>query len=761
MKKIANYNKKLDYLILILLLVLSVTYKAAGQKETPLNSKFQGIAKPESTKGWIYFFENYKANPATIFIDLKDAFELSDNDQMMLKKTEKDDIGFTHYRYQQYYKNYRVLYGEYIVHQQSDGFVTSANGRLITGLKLNNSVAITEKEALETALKFMSAAKYLWQNNAMEKELKRQQKNENATYYPKGEMVYAPDENNENFNALGYHLTWCFKIYPDGGSVKAKNVYVDVLTDKVIYQTDIAINCSTGSGTSTYNGTVAISTQFTLGFYYSHNDCQPANIFVYNCNRGQTSTTLYSDNDNSWTAASQQSAVQAQWGAAETYDYYNIVHTRQSWDGQSGDMVAYNNAVYGNPLTATNACWNCIAAAAIFGAGNTTAANDDWNTDDIMGHEFTHGVTQSSAQLDYKSESGALNESFSDIFGEMVESWAEGNCDYLVGADKSDGAIRSFIDPSSYSDNFGPMPDTYLGNGWYFGTGDNGGVHHNSSVQNHWFYLLSEGGNGTNDKGESYNVTGITRFKARLIAYRALTLYLTSSSQYIDARRASLQAAIYLYGSCSQEAISVGDAWHAVGVESQSPAYTINACGSYPASGTFVQAISTLTAANGCTTTITPGSSTVYFSARDTVILYPGFTATNGSNFVAYLEPCSSTNWLTAPKIIMSDAEKGLKTQVAYQPSTLKESLITNELISVTPNPFTSSFTIAVNSKQNEKVQVIIYSSVGAKVKERTGISLSKGFNKISFDGSNLSRGVYMLEVNFGDSKSVKKIVRM
>ena len=129
---------------------------------------------------------------------------------------------------------------------------------------------------------------------------------------------------------------------------------------------------------------------------------------------------------------------------------------------------------------------------AIFGAGSTSAATDDWNTNDIMGHEFTHGVTQSEAGLIYNNESGALNESFSDIFGEMVESWAEGICDYLVGADR--GAIRSFINPNTYG-----QPDTYLGTDWYTGTADNGGVHTNSGVQNHWFYLVSEGGSGTND----------------------------------------------------------------------------------------------------------------------------------------------------------------------------------------------------------------------------------------------------------------------
>ena len=248
--------------------------------------------------------------------------------------------------------------------------------------------------------------------------------------------------------------------------------------------------------------------------------------------------------------------------------------SRISWDNAAGALIAYNNAKAGE----NNACWGCTGNSAIFYAGNTASATDDWNTDDIMGHEFTHGVTQASAGLVYEKESGALNKSFSDIFGEMVESWSEGNCDYLVGGDR--GAIRSFITPKSYND-----PDTYLGKQVGFHqlypckSNDYCGVHTNSGVQNHWFYLLSEGGSGTNDKGDKYNVTGITRFKARLIAYRGLTTYLTSSSNYIDARAASLHAAWDLYGQCSQEIISVGDAWHAVGVESQSPQFTKNICG--------------------------------------------------------------------------------------------------------------------------------------------------------------------------------------
>jgi hypothetical protein len=421
-------------------------------------------------------------------------------------------------------------------------------------------------------------------------------------------------------------------------------------------------------------------------------------------------------------------------------------------------MIAYNNAVYGDPPTANNACWGCAGNATIFGAGSTTAATDDWNTDDIMGHEFTHGVTQDEAGLVYQNESGALNESFSDIFGDMVESYAEGINDWLVGADR--GAIRSFSNPNDYND-----PDTYKGTHWYTGTGDHGGVHTNSGVQNHWFYLLSVGGSGTNDKGQSYNVTGIGRFAARDIAYRALTVYLTSSSQYIDARKASLRAALDLYGQCTQEIISVGDAWHAVGVESQSPVYTINACGVYPLLGTFVQAISTVTAANGCATTITAGAK-VTFTARDRVVLYPGFTAVSGSNFRAYLEPCSSTRYLIPPGEKMSDEEKGIQTPVISKADAIAsaaESQITaavKENVSVAPNPFRGSFMLTVNARKDARAQVTIYNSFGVRMQQQTGINLKKGANKIPFNTSSLAAGTYMLEVNLGDSRVIKKIIK-
>jgi Zn-dependent metalloprotease len=756
MQKIFNYFTGSLRPPLMVLLIL-VSSQVIGQGEHPLGDKFKNIVKPGSTREWVKFWDDSTINASTFFARFKDLLSLTNDDVMHLVKTKKDEMGFKHYRYQQYYKNHRVVFGEYIVHQQPDGLINKANGRIISGMNAGSNFSITEKQAFAGALQFMHAKKYLWQNAVMEKALQQQQKNNRATYFPKGELVYAPDNNDGQFDPSDYRLAWFFKIYTDDPNVAAKDVYVDANTGRVIFSNDISMTCSLGSGTSSYNASVSVYTLLSSGNYYSHNDCQGTDIYVYNCSGGGAVNTLYSDADNSW---ADKSAAQAMWGAAQTYSYYYGQHARQSWDGSAGDLIAYNNAYLGS----NNACWGCTGNSAIFYAGSTSSPTDDWNTNDIMGHEFTHGVTQDEAGLVYNKESGALNESYSDIFGEMVESWSEGNCDYLVGADR--GTIRSFINPNAYGD-----PDTYKGTYWYNTSGctpsssnDNCGVHTNSSVQNRWFYLVSEGGSGTNDNGESYNVTGITRFETRLITYRALTEYMFSSAQYIDARKASLEAAYDLYGSCSQEVISVGDAWHAVGVESQSPAFTQNACGNYPANGTWVQAISTTYGGNGCATTITPSASTVYFTARDKVILLPGFTAQSGSNFIAYLEPCSSTRWLTKKDPIMSDAEKGLQHPVSLQNSKDQSqdaaSVAINNDVAVTPNPFTSTFTLTVSSKDAVRAQVNIYNASGSVVKRQSGINLVKGVNKISFNCASLSSGVYMLEVDFGNAKAIKKIVK-
>ena len=194
--------------------------------------------------------------------------------------------------------------------------------------------------------------------------------------------------------------------------------------------------------------------------------------------------------------------------------------------------------------------------------------------------KLDHAVTTFTANLAYQRESGGLNEGYSDIWGAAVEHFAKGNGNdinptadiWLIGdeIDRRSGsaALHSMSDPKSLS-----QPDTYGGTFWQnpnCGTptqsNDYCGVHTNSGVLNHWFYLSVTGGSGTNDVGDVYNVTGIGMLKSAKIAYRAINTYLSANSTFAQARTAMIQSAQDLYGADGQEEQTVTNAMYAVNV---------------------------------------------------------------------------------------------------------------------------------------------------------------------------------------------------
>lgn len=212
-----------------------------------------------------------------------------------------------------------------------------------------------------------------------------------------------------------------------------------------------------------------------------------------------------------------------------------------------------------------NAFWD--GSRMTYGDGSSTNGNKPLTALDVCAHEIGHGMTTKTANLVYQKESGSLNEAFSDILGNSVEFWARPTqASWKLGEDFS-YVIRDMANPNAYGD-----PDTYGGTYWVnpnctpSSTNDYCGVHTNSGVLNFWYYLLVNGGSGTNDKGFAYNVTGVGLDKAAQIAYRTLTTYLTSTSTYANARTYSLQAAADLYGAGSAEVTQTTNAWNAVGV---------------------------------------------------------------------------------------------------------------------------------------------------------------------------------------------------
>jgi Zn-dependent metalloprotease len=246
--------------------------------------------------------------------------------------------------------------------------------------------------------------------------------------------------------------------------------------------------------------------------------------------------------------------ISASFNLSLVYDYFRDRHGRNSINGTGGTIVGVVNV----PID--NAFWN--QGVITLGSGDTWA-----DSLDFVGHEMAHGVTERTAGLIYRDQSGAMNEAFSDILGESAESYHHGQTDWQLGSQMS-RRLRDMSNPGAFDvvperpspsrmseillpDD--PALDDYPGR-------DNGGVHFNSGIINHAFYQLAEG------LPEAIGIQAAER-----IFYRALTTKLQQQSQFIDCRFACVQAAVELFGAGSPEAIRTGEAFNAVEIFDQAP----------------------------------------------------------------------------------------------------------------------------------------------------------------------------------------------
>ncbi|MCW2119279.1 M4 family metallopeptidase [Flavobacterium sp. 7A] len=331
-----------------------------------------------------------------------------------------------------------------------------------------------------------------------------------------------------------------------------------------------------GSGITRYSGQRTFETQQN-GSQYKLRDYSRGNgIETYNMNNtaNYAGATDFTDNDNNWTSSEynnankDNAALDAHWGTEKTYDYFFIKHNRNSYNNSGAVLKNYVHAnliAMGYPSN-DNAFWD--GQRMTYGDGTYTFS--PLTSIDVVGHEIGHGVCSNTANLIYSKESGAINEGLSDIWGAMIEYYADPTKQtYLIGEEIKigGGALRSMSNPNVYN-----QPKTYGGTYWYDqnctpnNLNDYCGVHRNSGVMNHWFYILSEGKTDTNDIGNAYSVTGIGKDKAAKIVYRAESVYFTSTTNYSQARDLTIQAAKDLYGANSVEVATTCQSWYAVGV---------------------------------------------------------------------------------------------------------------------------------------------------------------------------------------------------
>ena len=467
-----------------------------------------------------------------------------------------DSDGTSHVRLDRTYRGLPVVGGDLVVHQAPGGSLEGVSQTLKAPLHLATSPKVGATAAAVTAL--------------APTKLNRSIDGQKTTGTP--QLVV---------DATGATPRLAWKVMSGGtqsdGTPSRLATYVDAASGAVL-RAEQEIQTAEGSGQSLYSGTVPVQVTQSGSSYLlkdgtrggsatsdmnNKEDSLMCQIFGSGCTNG----TVFSSPDLSFgngTNGNRESAgVDAAYGGAETFDYFKLVHGRNGIFGNG--TGAPSRVHYGSGYV--NAFWD--GSKMTYGDGDGVDFGPLVSLD-VAGHEMSHGVTENTANLTYSGESGGLNESTSDIFGTMVEFYANNANDagdYLIGEEfdlKQHVGFRRMDKPSSDGASYDCYDVTV-------GQAD---VHYSSGVGNHFFYLLAEGSGAKTIGGVAHNsptcngstVAGIGSDAAAKIWFRALSTYMTSGTTYSGARTATLNAARDLYGTGSAQYNAVAAAWSAVSV---------------------------------------------------------------------------------------------------------------------------------------------------------------------------------------------------
>ncbi|GIE76534.1 hypothetical protein Aph02nite_24840 [Actinoplanes philippinensis] len=441
-----------------------------------------------------------------------------------------DSGGARHVRFGRTWNGLEVLGGDFVVHTTGTGRFAGATVAQDAAVDVSRTPAVAERDAIATA----------------------------------GKQLTGPAEARLVVDAHQGKPALAWKVTIAGHLV----VIVDATTGRARRSYDLIKAADTASGHGHYNGEVKLSTTRTADGSFTLIDADRGGNATRDAlnipdRPTEASSRAFVDADDVWgdgtTADRVTAAVDVHYGVARTWDYFKDTFGRAGINGDGKGVTAYVH----RDVDWANASWSDACLCMSFGDGD--AARQAFTSIDDVAHEMTHGLTFRTADLVYEGESGALNEATSDIFATLVE-FAAGNPsdepDYLISE-------RTGPQPLRWMDE--PTRDRKSASCWTPAV-RNLDVHRSSGVANKFFYTLAVG-SGTTRWGTSTPcggaapVTGIGNDAAGAIWYRALTTYMVSSTDFIGARQATLQAATDLYGSTSAERSAVQAAWLAVGVD--------------------------------------------------------------------------------------------------------------------------------------------------------------------------------------------------
>jgi thermolysin len=481
--------------------------------------------------------------------------------ELRLRVAREDPIvsGRVHARFDQYYRGVRV-FGADVAQQQRGAEIVSLYGNVYDGIDIDPAPSLDAERARE----IVEAAAGV--------EIGR-----------RPELVVLPRDGGR------YVLAWRVRAATNRD---LREYFIDARTGAVVFDySDLKTQSAVGRGTGVLGDSKKLSVSSSGGQFSTTDRLRPPAINTYDM-RGNFSRVnaylngtiqllagdLATDTDNVWTDTA---IVDAHVYAGWTYDYYFKRFSRRGLDNRDVALVSLvhpisRNAVFTQfedfPEFFTNAFY-AGDGVMVYGVGlppGVTLGGQTWDfvsgALDIVAHELTHGVTDYSSRLIYQNESGALNEAFSDMMGTSIEFFFQepGNgslrADYAIAEDVvRPGGIRSMSDPAAHGD-----PDHYSRR--FTGTADNGGVHINSGIPNHAFYLAIEGGTNRTSGLSVQGVGAANREQIERVFYRAFTQLLPANATFSVARAATIQAARDLFGQNSAAERAVTQAWTAVGV---------------------------------------------------------------------------------------------------------------------------------------------------------------------------------------------------
>jgi len=434
---------------------------------------------------------------------------------------QKDKTGVTHYELKPKINNITAEGSTIKVHVNKKGKVTLINGSVDKpNIKAENETKLSTANA---------------ENMAFEAIGKSKNEVKNIKSYP------VVSKNNLDVNVDKKRLMYNIELNYISPKPAHWKIQIDATTGEVLQKQNVLKKATIeGSGTGV-NGDIKQPLNITKSndTYSLLDNSQNAVIETRTANETTNAYTPIINDTSNFNKEEHRAGVDAHYYAKEVYNYFLNKHDRNSYDNNGGDI----DSVVHYDKSFNNAAWT--GQYMIYGDGDGQTFNALSGAKDIVAHELTHAVTERTAGLEYSHQSGALNESFSDVFGYFIDS-----DDWLLGEDvytpnKEGDALRSLKDPEQY--NQPAHMDHYLQ-----GTQDSGGVHTNSGIPNKAAYLT---------------INSIGKEKAEQIYYLALTQYLTPNAQFSDAKAALKEAADHLYGKNSDASKAIKKAWKDVGVQ--------------------------------------------------------------------------------------------------------------------------------------------------------------------------------------------------